>query len=188
MSGPGAILSLTMIMIRWPDHPPHAARALRRRRERGAGDTKPHTPHGMARDATTQQLHQPPWITLFGLILSPLLWFFSCSSADHVMLADRFGCRQPGAAKRLHSRVNDGHRECLTKCFGGSAHGDYVNRLTEARAGSATSRQPLSMVSPCPRFLISMNSQSRLRCLVVVVCNPPKECPITRPASCGGHG
>ena len=41
---------------------------------------------------------------------------------------------------------------------GGSAPGDYVNRLTKARAVSATSRQPLSMVRPCPRFLISMNS------------------------------
>ncbi len=34
----------------------------------------------------------------------------------------------------------------------------YVNRLTKARAVSATSRQPLSLVRACPRFLISMIS------------------------------
>ena len=45
------------------------------------------------RDATLQPRDPQLWVILLGLILSPLLWFFSCSSADHVRRGS-VGCRR----------------------------------------------------------------------------------------------
>jgi hypothetical protein len=45
------------------------------------------------RDATMQPRDPQLWVTLLGLILFAALWFFSCSSADHVRRRS-VGCPQ----------------------------------------------------------------------------------------------